>query len=93
MATQRKPLAPDDEHEKDDQEGCCLACSGELGNPQKAADVVLIQRHHALAHAQQQPADQREPEDVSQAVLFLAGPGAAFITGQVLTVDGGRRAW
>ncbi len=29
-------------------------------------------------------------EDVAQAVVFLAGPGAAFITGQDLTVDGGR---
>jgi len=30
-----------------------------------------------------------EPEDVAQAALFLAGPGARYITGQVLTVDGG----
>lgn len=30
-----------------------------------------------------------KPEDIAQAVLFLAGPGAAYITGQVLTVDGG----
>ncbi|HUD49373.1 MAG TPA: 3-oxoacyl-[acyl-carrier-protein] reductase [Candidatus Baltobacteraceae bacterium] len=28
-------------------------------------------------------------EDVAQAALFLAGPGARYITGQVLTVDGG----
>ena len=30
-----------------------------------------------------------ETEDVAQAVLFLAGKGARYITGQVLTVDGG----
>jgi 3-oxoacyl-[acyl-carrier protein] reductase len=29
------------------------------------------------------------PEDVAQAALFLAGPAARYITGQVLTVDGG----
>lgn len=29
------------------------------------------------------------PEDVASAVVFLAGPGAAYITGQTLAVDGG----
>jgi 3-oxoacyl-[acyl-carrier protein] reductase len=29
------------------------------------------------------------PEDVAAAVIFLAGPGAAYITGQTLAVDGG----
>ena len=30
-----------------------------------------------------------KPEDISPAVLFLASPQAAYITGQTLTVDGG----
>ena len=30
-----------------------------------------------------------EPEDVADAVLYLAGPGAAFVTAHVLCVDGG----
>ncbi len=31
-----------------------------------------------------------EPEDVAASVLFLCGPGAKFITGQILRVDGGQ---
>ncbi len=33
--------------------------------------------------------DLGQPEDVAGAVLFLAGPAARYITGQVLSVDGG----
>lgn len=33
-----------------------------------------------------------EPEDIGAMVVFLASQGAAFITGQVFTVDGGRTA-
>jgi NAD(P)-dependent dehydrogenase (short-subunit alcohol dehydrogenase family) len=31
-----------------------------------------------------------EPEDMAEAVLFLASPRAAYLTGQTITVDGGR---
>ena len=30
-----------------------------------------------------------QPDDIASVVVFLAGPGAAYITGQVITVDGG----
>ncbi|MBC56565.1 MAG: short-chain dehydrogenase [Confluentimicrobium sp.] len=31
-----------------------------------------------------------EPEDIAASIVFLASPGASFITGQLLAVDGGR---
>jgi hypothetical protein len=30
-----------------------------------------------------------EPEDIAQAVRYMAGPESAWVTGQLLTVDGG----
>jgi NAD(P)-dependent dehydrogenase (short-subunit alcohol dehydrogenase family) len=32
------------------------------------------------------------PEDIATAVVYLASDGAAFVTGQVVTVDGGKTA-
>ena len=32
----------------------------------------------------------QQPEDVAGAVVFLCGPGAAFITGQTIVIDGGQ---
>ena len=33
-----------------------------------------------------------EPSDITAATLFFCGPGAAFVTGQILTIDGGLTA-
>jgi 3-oxoacyl-[acyl-carrier protein] reductase len=33
-----------------------------------------------------------EPEDVADLVCYLAGPGAGYLTGQVIAVDGGMTA-
>lgn len=32
------------------------------------------------------------PEDIAEAVLYLASPQASFVVGQILTVDGGLTA-
>jgi 3-oxoacyl-[acyl-carrier protein] reductase len=29
------------------------------------------------------------PDDIASVVVFLCGPAAAYVTGQVITVDGG----
>lgn len=45
----------------------------------------LVQRIHAMTPL----ARLAEPEEVASAILFLAGPGAAMVTGHTLPVDGG----
>ncbi|MBI1886352.1 MAG: SDR family oxidoreductase [Chloroflexi bacterium] len=34
-----------------------------------------------------------QPEDIAEAVVFLCGPDASYVTGQTVNVDGGRVMW
>jgi NAD(P)-dependent dehydrogenase (short-subunit alcohol dehydrogenase family) len=49
--------------------------------PEKARDAAV---------AESPLGEMLEPSDVAAAVLFLCGPGASHITGQILRVDGGQ---
>ena len=57
---------------------------GLMSAPRPAGQPVP---HHSLVHAL---AGRRgEPADIAAAVRFLCGPGASFITGQNIQVNGG----
>jgi len=52
--------------------------------------TAALQPEHRDAWLQQIPAARwGEPQEVASAIVFLAGPEAAYITGQCLVVDGG----
>jgi NAD(P)-dependent dehydrogenase (short-subunit alcohol dehydrogenase family) len=61
------------------------------GLTQTAATAGMFQhREMPAAFLAQQPiARHGEPEDIAQAVRYFAGPESSWVTGQLLTVDGG----
>lgn len=52
------------------------------GAPDPEATWRIVERMHLLRRVAQ-------PEEVASVVVFLAGPGASFITGAAIPVDGG----
>jgi NAD(P)-dependent dehydrogenase (short-subunit alcohol dehydrogenase family) len=66
-----------------------VVCPGLIATPmsQRAQESQAIRQR--LSQLQPLTGDFGQPEDVAQAVLYLASDTAAFVTGTVLTVDGG----
>ena len=58
-------------------------------NEKIAASPELRERLSAAANAERLIKRDALPSDTANAIAFLAGPDAGFITGQVLSVDGG----
>lgn len=54
---------------------------------------ALLERHRDPFLAQIPLGRFGEPEDLKGVVLFLASPAAAYMTGQVVVVDGGATVW
>lgn len=68
---------------------CNAVCPGAIRTPMSAraqGDERVLAR---LRDVQPLTGDFGEPEDVAAAALYLAGPGARFLTGVVLPVDAG----
>jgi NAD(P)-dependent dehydrogenase (short-subunit alcohol dehydrogenase family) len=82
----------------------CKGAAHDLGPRGITVNVVqvgVLESDVDGVHSQETLAAEREanvlkrlgrPSEVAHAIMFLAGPGATFITGSVLNVDGGYNA-
>jgi NAD(P)-dependent dehydrogenase (short-subunit alcohol dehydrogenase family) len=67
----------------------CVAPGFTMSEGVKAHPEVIEQLRDVSVAARTIQRDQ-VPEDVVGAVVFLCGPGSAFITGQTMVIDGGQ---
>jgi NAD(P)-dependent dehydrogenase (short-subunit alcohol dehydrogenase family) len=68
---------------------CNVICPGLIATPMSARAQGDADIRARLPELQPLTGDFGRPEDVAAAAVYLAGPGARFTTGAVLTVDGG----
>jgi citronellol/citronellal dehydrogenase len=71
--------------------------AGRLGLVVPGLDDLGHRRHpQVLAHVTRDANPNRRPgspSDIAEACIYLAMPSSRFVTGEVLTVDGGQQLW
>jgi NAD(P)-dependent dehydrogenase (short-subunit alcohol dehydrogenase family) len=72
-----------------DRIACNVICPGLIATPMSARAQSDEGIRARLGDLQPLTGDFGHPQDVAEAVLYLAGAGARFVTGAVLSVDGG----